>query len=90
MGGAELANLTQLTLSRSSGTMIYCLLVSRFWASNRPAGLADTRNFLFHDLRYTFAWWHMIHGGGHSNIRMTERYAKLGKGAKSGDKACGM
>lgn len=50
------------------------------------AGIAD---FRFHDLRHTFASWYMMNGGdlyelakilGHSNIKMTERYAKLGKG----------
>ena len=51
--------------------------------------LADIPNFRFHDLRHTFASWYMMNGGdlyelakilGHSNIKMTERYAKLGKG----------
>jgi integrase len=41
-----------------------------------------------HDLRHTFASWYMMNGGdlyelakilGHSNIKMTERYAKLGQ-----------
>jgi integrase len=50
--------------------------------------LAQIQNFRFHDLRHTFASWYMMNGGdlyelakilGHSNIRMTERYAKLGK-----------
>jgi integrase len=50
--------------------------------------LAGIQNFRFHDLRHTFASWYMMNGGdlyelakilGHSNIRMTERYAKLGK-----------
>jgi integrase len=49
------------------------------------AGIA---NFRFHDLRHTFASWYMMNGGdlyelakilGHSNIKMTERYAKLSK-----------
>ena len=49
------------------------------------AGIAD---FRFHDLRHTFASWFMMNGGnlyelakilGHSNITMTQRYAKLGK-----------
>jgi integrase len=49
---------------------------------------AKIRNFRFHDLRHTFASWYMMNGGdlyelakilGHSNIKMTERYAKLGK-----------
>jgi integrase len=49
------------------------------------AGISD---FRFHDLRHTFASWYMMNGGdlyelakilGHSNIRMTERYAKLAK-----------
>ena len=47
---------------------------------------AKIRNFRFHDLRHTFASWYMMCGGdlyelskllGHSNIKMTERYAKL-------------
>ncbi len=50
--------------------------------------LAAISNFRFHDLRHTFASWYMMNGGdlyelakilGHSNIKMTERYAKLGK-----------
>jgi integrase len=50
--------------------------------------LAGITGFRFHDLRHTFASWYMMNGGdlyelakilGHSNIRMTERYAKLGK-----------
>jgi integrase len=50
--------------------------------------LAGIQNFRFHDLRHTFASWYMMNGGdlyelakilGHSNIKMTERYAKLGK-----------
>ena len=49
---------------------------------------AQIRNFWFHDLRHTFASWYMMNGGdlyelakllGHSNIKMTERYAKLGR-----------
>lgn len=49
------------------------------------AGIRDVR---FHDLRHTFASWYMVNGGdlseltkvlGHSNIKMTERYAKLGR-----------
>jgi len=60
--------------------------------------LASIQNFRFHDLRHTFASWYMMNGGdlyelakilGHSNIRMTERYAKLGKThiARTGDTA---
>src|SRR5215471_14758581 len=50
--------------------------------------LAGIQNFRFHDLRHTLASWYMMNGGdlyelakilGHSNIRMTERYAKLAK-----------
>ena len=63
--------------------------------------LAGIRDFRFHDLRHTFASWYMMNGGdlyelakilGHSNIRMTERYAKLGKThiARTGDTARGM
>jgi integrase len=49
---------------------------------------ARIRDFRFHDLRHTFASWYMMNGGdlyelakilGHSNIKMTERYAKLGR-----------
>lgn len=49
---------------------------------------AKIRGFRFHDLRHTFASWYMMCGGdlyelakilGHSNIKMTERYAKLGR-----------
>jgi hypothetical protein len=45
-------------------------------------------DFWFHDLRHTFASWYMMNGGGlyelakilgHSNIKMTERYAKLAR-----------
>ena len=60
--------------------------------------LAGIQNCRFHDLRHTFATWYMMHGGdlyelakilGHSNIKMTERYAKLGKAhiARTGDTA---
>jgi len=50
--------------------------------------LASIHCFRFHDLRHTFASWYMMNGGdlyelakilGHANIKMTERYAKLGK-----------
>jgi integrase len=49
---------------------------------------AGIEEFRFHDLRHTFASWYMMNGGdlyelakilGHSNIKMTERYAKLAK-----------
>lgn len=49
---------------------------------------AKIREFRFHDLRHTFASWYMMNGCdlyelakilGHSNIKMTERYAKLGR-----------
>lgn len=49
---------------------------------------AKISKFRFHDLRHTFASWYMMSGGdlyelakilGHSNIKMTERYAKLGR-----------
>ncbi len=60
--------------------------------------LAGIKNFRFHDLRHTFASWYMMNGGdlyelakilGHSNIKMTERYANLGKNhiAKTGSTA---
>jgi integrase len=48
----------------------------------------NNQDFRFHDLRHTFASWYMMNGGdlyelakilGHSNIKMTERYAKLAK-----------
>ena len=48
----------------------------------------ENRDFRFHDLRHTFASWYMMNGGdlyelakilGHSNIKMTERYAKLAR-----------
>lgn len=50
--------------------------------------IAGIREFRFHDLRHTMASWYMMNGGdlyelakilGHSNIKMTERYAKLAK-----------
>ncbi len=50
--------------------------------------MAAIGDFRFHDLRHTFASWYMMNGGdlyelakilGHSNIKMTERYAKLAK-----------
>ncbi len=50
--------------------------------------MAGIEDFRFHDLRHTFASWYMMNGGdlyelakilGHANIKMTERYAKLGK-----------
>jgi integrase len=49
---------------------------------------AKISDFRFHDLRHTFASWYMMNGGdlyelakllGHANIKMTERYAKLGR-----------
>jgi integrase len=60
--------------------------------------LAGIEDFRFHDLRHTFASWYMMNGGdlyelakilGHSNIKMTERYAKLAKThiAKTGNTA---
>jgi integrase len=60
--------------------------------------LAGIEEFRFHDLRHTFASWYMMHGGdlyelakilGHSNIRTTERYAKLAKShiARTGNTA---
>ena len=60
--------------------------------------LAGIKEFRFHDLRHTFASWYMMNGGdlyelakilGHSNIKMTERYAKLAKShiAKTGSTA---
>ena len=59
---------------------------------------AEITDFRFHDLRHTFASWYMMNGGdlyelakilGHSNIKMTERYAKLAKShiAKTGSTA---
>ena len=59
------------------------------------AGIED---FRFHDLRHTLASWYVMYGGdlyeldkilGHSNIKMTERYAKLAKQhiAKTGSTA---
>lgn len=63
-----------------------CMRVEKSFATV----LKDTaiEGFRFHDLRHTFASWYMMNGGdlyelakilGHSNIKMTERYAKLGK-----------
>jgi integrase len=63
--------------------------------------VSGIQGFRFHDLRHTFASWYMMNGGdlyelakilGHSNLRMTERYAKLGKNhiAKTGDTARAM
>jgi integrase len=60
--------------------------------------LAAIRDFRFHDLRHTFASWFMMNGGdlyelakilGHRNVKMTERYAKLGRHhiAKTGNTA---
>jgi len=59
---------------------------------------AKISNFRFHDLRHTFASWYMMNGGdlyelakilGHANIKMTERYAKLGRShiARTGNTA---
>jgi len=51
-------------------------------------GRAEIRDFRFHDLRHTYAAWYMMSGGdlyelskllGHSNIKMTERYADLAR-----------
>jgi integrase len=60
--------------------------------------MANIEDFRFHDLRHTFASWYMMNGGdlyelakilGHSNIKMTERYAKLGRNhiARTGNTA---
>lgn len=60
--------------------------------------IAGIEEFRFHDLRHTFASWYMMNGGdlyelakilGHSNIKMTERYAKLGRDhiSRTGDTA---
>jgi integrase len=59
---------------------------------------AKIEDFRFHDLRHTSASWYMMNGGdlyelakilGHSNIKMTERYAKLARQhiAKTGSTA---
>ena len=59
---------------------------------------AKIHDFRFHDLRHTFASWYVMNGGdlyelakilGHSNIKMTERHAKLGRQhiAKTGSTA---
>lgn len=63
--------------------------------------MTGIRDFRFHDLRHTFASWHMMNGGdlyqlakilGHENIKMTERYAKLAKNhiAQTGNTARAM
>ena len=72
------------------------------WAKGRASKSGRSRfyrqDFRFHDLRHTFASWYMMNGGdlyelakilGHSNIKMTERYAKLAKKhiAKTGSTA---
>jgi integrase len=60
--------------------------------------VAKIKGLRFHDLRHTFASWYMMNGGdlyelakilGHSNIKMTERYAKLARHhiAKTGNTA---
>jgi len=60
--------------------------------------MAEIEDFRFHDLRHTFASWHMMNGGdiydlakilGHSSLKMTQRYAKLGKNhiARTGNTA---
>jgi integrase len=62
---------------------------------------AAIQDFRFHDLRHTFASWYMMNGGdlyelakilGHSNIKMTERYAKLARThiARTGSTARGI
>ena len=62
---------------------------------------AGIKDFRFHDLRHTFASWYMMNGGdlyelakilGHSNIKMTERYAKLARQhiARTGSTARGI
>ena len=62
---------------------------------------ASIEDFRFHDLRHTFASWYMMNGGdlyelakilGRSNIKMTERYAKLAKQhiAKTGSTVASM
>lgn len=62
---------------------------------------AQVDSFRFHDLRRTFASWFMMNGGdlyelakilGHSNIKMTESYAKLARQhiARTGSTARGI
>ena len=59
---------------------------------------AKIQDFWFHDLRHTFASWYMMNGGdlyelakilGHANIKMTERYAKLGRAHNHQDRQYG-
>ncbi len=59
------------------------------------AGISD---FRFHDLRHTFASWYMMNGGGlyelakilgHSNIKMTDRYAKAVSALAGREVLCG-
>jgi len=65
-------------------------------ADHFSLALKKIENFRFHDLRHTFASWYMMNGLcelakilGHSNIKMTERYAKLARRhiAKTGSTA---
>ena len=55
---------------------------------SKTSSIQRIKNFRSHDLRHTFASWYMMKGGdlyelakilGHSNIKMTERYAKLAR-----------
>src|SRR2546429_144720 len=78
-----------------------CGLCSRPLTENLGRGrddLTKITDFRFHDLRHTFASWYMMNGGdlyelakilGHSNIKMTERYAKLARShiARTGNTA---
>jgi site-specific recombinase XerD len=50
--------------------------------------MSRDKDFRFHDLRHTLASWFMMKGGdlyelakilGRSNVKMTERYAKLAR-----------
>jgi hypothetical protein len=66
------------------GTRSECQRVDKSFATILE--LAGLKDFLFHDLRHTFASWYMMNREdevakilGHANIKITERYAKLAK-----------
>ena len=76
---------TQGNLNQTGNALDRSKVTKRFKEACVDAKVSPIR---FHDLRHTFASWYMMCGGdlyelskllGHSNIKMTERYAKLAR-----------
>jgi integrase-like protein len=76
------------TVAATANVQISALDLRSHGLLNQFPELAEIQSFRFHDLRHTIASWYMMNAGdlyelakilGHANIKMTERYAKLGK-----------